>query len=484
VGNAGSGSVTGLDATSHAVVATFPVGSDARSLVGAGGFVYVSRSLSNVVTVLSEATNRVVATVSVGPEPAGLAYDNVTNQVWVANEGGMSVSVIAATNNTVVKTVSVGLGPVALAYDYVTRHMFVSNYLGSTLSVVSDVTYLPLGQTAPDVIYPAGLAVDSARHNVWVAVEGSSAVRIYSTFGPGLGGWIRLGEVHVGAYPTGVAYDPASDVMFVTNSQSGNVTLVSAGTHTPVSWVPTTSTGNIPTGVAVVSLDHVAFVVNEALDSVSPITTAGALGASIGLVPYLITFRQQGLPPSTSWTVQFGWAANTTSQASMTFPMPNGSYAFTIPPLPHYKADPSSGTLKVSGKAALYCPSFVRTYSVEFDENGLPAGAIWSVALESLTNTSPSSTIVFTEWNGTYAFTVGTVQGYTPQPNGGSIVVQGNDVVRSINFSQTAAGAPGILGAPGPSGYYLLGGGIAAAAAVVAVLVLLRLRGRSHPAAA
>jgi hypothetical protein len=51
-------------------------------------------------------------------------------------------------------------------------------------------------------------------------------------------------------------------------------------------------------------------------------------------------------------------------------------------------------------------------YAVQFSETGLPASTSWSVTLNGVEQRSTASTIVFTEANGTYAYSIGDVPGW------------------------------------------------------------------------
>lgn len=78
------------------------------------------------------------------------------------------------------------------------------------------------------------------------------------------------------------------------------------------------------------------------------------------------------------------------------------------------------------------------SYDVTFSENGLPADTSWSVTLGGSTQSSTSS-IVFSEKNGTYAFSVGPVSGYAPSPATGNVTVNGALQSKTITFSNTSA---------------------------------------------
>ena len=59
------------------------------------GHIFVTNSLDGTVSVLSGASNSVVATVLVGADPFGVAVDPITRHVFVGNRGGNSISAFA-----------------------------------------------------------------------------------------------------------------------------------------------------------------------------------------------------------------------------------------------------------------------------------------------------------------------------------------------------------------------------------------------------
>ena len=73
-------------------------------------------------------------------------------------------------------------------------------------------------------------------------------------------------------------------------------------------------------------------------------------------------------------------------------------------------------------------------YVIKFKETGLLAGTSWSVTLNGYTQTSIRSTMVFYEPTGAYAFTVGTVSGYTATPSSGAVDVVSSAVTVHISF--------------------------------------------------
>ena len=102
------------------------------------GEIFVTHAGVNNVTVISDTTNAVVATVPVGNTPEDLAYDSRTGQIFVANTVDGTVSVISDSTNAVVSTVTVGGGAFGVAYDSGKGEIFVTNAGDSTVSVISE----------------------------------------------------------------------------------------------------------------------------------------------------------------------------------------------------------------------------------------------------------------------------------------------------------------------------------------------------------
>ena len=108
------------------------------------------------------------------------------------------------------------------------------------------------------------------------------------------------------------------------------------------------------------------------------------------------------------------------------------------------------GTLNASALLKDWTSAPVSTeYSVAFTESGLPPGTSWSVTLGGSTVPSTSSAITFVEPNGTYAYTVGAVSGYSASPSSGSIMVSGsNPSPVPITFSASSATLSSVLVSP------------------------------------
>lgn len=75
------------------------------------------------------------------------------------------------------------------------------------------------------------------------------------------------------------------------------------------------------------------------------------------------------------------------------------------------------------------------TYAVTFYQSGLPAGTRWSVTLGGRSANATATSLIFTEPNGTFNFTVGTVPGYDVTPFAGTLTVNGSATNQSVVYS-------------------------------------------------
>lgn len=170
------------------------------------------------------------------------------------------------------------------------------------------------------------------------------------------------------------------------------------------------------------------------------------------LVNYTVTFTEKGLPAGTNWSVllhplggfgSWGWydhghlfeISNTTT---ITFSVPNGSYAYRAHAHGFHGTNSTRGIVNVSGASpAPIVVTFVSVsasathYTVSFQETGLPSGTNWTVRVaptggwgwshgrhRALTETTSNSTLNFSLPNGTYRYFVFGVPGYAISDNG------------------------------------------------------------------
>jgi len=64
------------------------------------------------------------------------------------------------------------------------------------------------------------------------------------------------------------------------------------------------------------------------------------------------------------------------------------------------------------------------------------------VTLNGKTETSNNNTISFTEPNGTYSFSIASINGYSVSPSSGSITVKGTNISQNITFTSVTTTTP------------------------------------------
>ena len=78
--------------------------------------IYVANVGGSSVSVIDPTTNAVVATIPVGSYPVGVAITPDYSQAWVVNEGSNNVSVISTATNTVAAKRKLSAPPVVTPY--------------------------------------------------------------------------------------------------------------------------------------------------------------------------------------------------------------------------------------------------------------------------------------------------------------------------------------------------------------------------------
>jgi len=159
-------------------------------------------------------------------------------------------------------------------------------------------------------------------------------------------------------------------------------------------------------------------------------------------VSYPTRFTENGLPAETPWWV------NLTAPVVVSFSgkgatigsnLSNGTYGFQAASADKaYAPVRQNGTFTVDGAPRNVTVNFTAfVYAVTFSESGLPPGTNWSVTLDAVTDSSTGTDIHFSEPNGSHAYSIGILSGYSPTPKIGSVVVHGGPQSQSIVWAPT-----------------------------------------------
>ncbi len=452
--NAGSNNVSVLKGTT--VLGSLRVGTNPQmALFDSGnGDIYVTNSATNNVTVING--TRLVGTVSVGSLPLFPAYDPARGYVYVPNPNSDTVSVLSGTS--VVANVTAGTAPSFATYDARNGFVYVSNYVG-TVTVLNGTTVVATVSVGK---LPWLAAYDVGNGDIYVPNNGSATVSVVN-------GTSVVATVPVGANPQYPSYDAGSGYVYVPNAGSNTVSVLGgsaqtvyavnfsesglpAGTTWSITLNGTTQsspTGSIqfmePNGTYNFTVGVVAgYFPSPTHGSVFLKGNRASQSISFSRSVYSVTFSETGLPLNGLWNVTLNGTNQSTTTKSLTFSEPNGTYNFSVTSAIGYRATPASGTVTVKGGAVSqpisFHPAGSTTYTVLFTESGLPTGSPWNVTLNGLLRSSTTTSLTFSEVNGSYAYSVSPVGAYSPNPSSGSVSVNGAPTSQAIAFAMLPPG--------------------------------------------
>jgi thermopsin len=157
---------------------------------------------------------------------------------------------------------------------------------------------------------------------------------------------------------------------------------------------------------------------------------------------YNVTFNETGLPLGTPWSVSLNGSVETSNTNSITFSVTPGNYTYHVLEVQGYRSIPTGGTISVTNKSVTQKITFTQVlYNVTFTEKGLLSGT-WGISINNITkNALAGKNIIFNLPNGTYAFTVLQVPGYTSNIMSGYIYVNNGLISEQITYSQIMVNA-------------------------------------------
>ena len=246
-------------------------------------------------------TNSVIATISVGESPNGVAVNSASTRVYVGNRDSNNVSVIDTASNSVVATIAVEKNPFGVAVNPSGTLVYVTNFGTNNVSIIdtntnSVVAAIPVGEI------PTSVVLNPAGTRAYVANRVSNNVSVIDTASKSV-----IATITVGNDPYGLAMNPQGTRLYVSNSMSDNVSVIDTASNAVFANIPV---GKGPNGVAGTPSGTRVYVVNSKSNNVSVIDTATykvVATVPVGETPYAI--GQFIIPPQafTAWagTVSF-----------------------------------------------------------------------------------------------------------------------------------------------------------------------------------
>jgi YVTN family beta-propeller protein len=268
----------------------------------AAPFAYVSKfTMPGTVSVIDQATNTVVASITVGNLPGGVAVNPAGTRAYVANKDDGTVSVIDVASNTVVATVRVGPEPWGVAVSDDGSRVYVANGGNGTVSLIAANNLTATPTTIPTTGgLLNGVVVVGSRAYVSDASTGSVIV---------IDGTAQVGAVEVGtplnSQPMGIVANRAGTRVYVVDlidDFRGRILEVSAidtATNTVVvgeTLALEEDTSAAPSGLAISPDDSRLYVVNDDRNWVTVITLASRTfqNVSVGMAPFGVALDRAG----------------------------------------------------------------------------------------------------------------------------------------------------------------------------------------------
>ena len=277
--------------------ATAPTGKQIESPYGiaydeATGYVWVTQTRVNKVSVFDPATNKIIWSSAEGDvnHPREVRIDPSSGKVFVSGSGG--ISVFDSTQHTLVKKIEFtnakGEPDIAMNMhvDSADGKLYVPSLSAGTVKVIDTKSYevektIQLHkENAEAALNPSDVTIDKSLKEIYVSAQGDRK---------GSNSGITVYDLETGAYkktiPFGnqalaLASDEARDLLYVTDYATGNVGVVDARTGTVVSQVSTGATSGA--NDVLVTADGSVYAVARSIEGASAIGTDYTIDKTTG----------------------------------------------------------------------------------------------------------------------------------------------------------------------------------------------------------
>jgi len=351
VTNFGSSNISVVNTTTDRVVAWIPMpfGIETVAVDTSSGLVYVAEAVYRVYAI-NATTNHVEWTIPLlnmgcptGCAPHVQTYDPVNGDIYVTDLTSDNVTVIHG--DQPVAVVPVGCAPNGATYDGANQEVYVANE-GCTVSSPSNLTVVN-GTTnrVTGEVYPVnggpGITFDSSNGEI-VTCENAIGTGSTNSVTFVNGSSNRLvASISIYGACQGAVFDPVNGYVFITDRTApggqdlSNVTLVDPTIHQIVLTMPVQKG---PTGIAYDPSNWNIYVADSDTNNVS-------------ILPQItrLTVHESGLPDGTNWSATVGGTTLFSTTRTISFPEPNGTFSFSVARQGNLSANPSSGTVMVSG---------------------------------------------------------------------------------------------------------------------------------------
>ncbi|MCO5946867.1 beta-propeller fold lactonase family protein [Mucilaginibacter sp. RT5R15] len=229
------------------------------------GYAYIPDLQSNDVSVVSLASNSVIAFLPVGNHPIGVTINARNNLIYVTNADGSTVSIIDPATNTVKGAIPVGSSPYGIKSNADGSLLFVASLNGNSVAVIDVLTNAVI-HTIVGFTGPIDVAVSPDGGTLYVSNNRSTTVSVIR-----IADYTLQKTINVGEAPFGLCFSPDGSKLYVANETSRDISVINTATNT----VSGTITGNFSPLYLGISPDGSRlYIPNVASTNVSVVNTA------------------------------------------------------------------------------------------------------------------------------------------------------------------------------------------------------------------
>lgn len=238
---------------------SWELGIDASSAV-----LYASCHNDGVVKIIDIASKSIIASVTVGTGPIGIAVTPDGSYLYVANSGSDTVSVIDLATNLVTAIINVGSLPYSVVIHPDGSKVYVTNSATNTVSVITTASNTVTATVTIDA-NPFGICINADGTKVYTANGESNTVSVITTSNN------SVASINVGTYPQRVAISPDATTVYVTNYTNNTVSVIATSSNTIIATI---DVGDGPMGVRVTPDGARIYVTNYLSQTVTIITAS------------------------------------------------------------------------------------------------------------------------------------------------------------------------------------------------------------------
>jgi DNA-binding beta-propeller fold protein YncE len=189
--------------------------------------IYASATGTNELAVIDDQSLTIVARVSTGDYPDGIAYASRQNRIYVSNLHGKSDTVVDAKTNMPIATIPLGGGAGNSQYDSVSGHILVTVDGREELAEIDpDTNQITARYQLKGCKGSHGLLIDAENRLAFAACEDNSKLVVFD-----LQSHQTIETLSVGADPDVLAFDAALKRLYV-SAESGNISIFDEGERT------------------------------------------------------------------------------------------------------------------------------------------------------------------------------------------------------------------------------------------------------------